>query len=59
MKIGFASLLTLIFITLKLTAVISWSWWWVISPIVFSLILIPIIAFGLAAFLVYMRELKE
>lgn len=31
--IGFTGLLTLIFITLKLTKVIGWSWWWVLSPI--------------------------
>lgn len=26
-------LLALIFITLKLTHFITWSWWWVLSPI--------------------------
>lgn len=31
--IGFAGLLTLAFIVLKLIGVISWSWWWVLSPI--------------------------
>lgn len=30
---GFISLLTLIFITLKLTGYIDWSWWAVLSPI--------------------------
>ncbi len=25
-------ILGLIFITLKLTGVIGWSWWWVLSP---------------------------
>jgi hypothetical protein len=29
----FLSILTLIFITLKLTGYIAWSWWWVLSPI--------------------------
>lgn len=29
----FPSILTLIFITLKLTGYITWSWWWVLSPI--------------------------
>ena len=32
MKIGFLGLLTLIFITLKLCEVISWSWLWVLAP---------------------------
>lgn len=30
--IGFAGLLGLIFITLKLTHYIDWSWWWVLAP---------------------------
>lgn len=29
---GFTSLLLLAFIILKLTHVINWSWWWVMSP---------------------------
>jgi len=29
----FLSILTLIFITLKLTGYIAWSWWWVLSPL--------------------------
>lgn len=31
--IGFAGLLTLIFIVLKLCKVISWKWVWVLSPL--------------------------
>lgn len=31
--IGFCGLLTLIFLTLKLIGIISWSWVWVLSPI--------------------------
>lgn len=31
--IGFAGLLTIAFIVLKLTGVISWSWLWVLSPL--------------------------
>lgn len=29
---SFLSVLTLIFITLKLTGHIAWSWWWVLAP---------------------------
>ena len=32
-NIGFLGILTLIFITLKLTGHIDWSWWWVLAPI--------------------------
>lgn len=31
--IGFTGLLTIVFITLKLAGVISWSWWLVLSPL--------------------------
>lgn len=31
--VGFAGLLTVAFIVLKLTDVIAWSWWWVLSPL--------------------------
>lgn len=31
--IGFLGLLALVFITLKLCNVITWSWWWVLSPL--------------------------
>jgi len=31
--IGFLDLLTILFIALKLTGYIVWSWWWVLSPL--------------------------
>ena len=33
MKVGFLGLLTIVFIVLKLTEVITWSWVWVLSPL--------------------------
>ena len=30
--IGFFGLLTIVFVTLKLTDYIDWSWWWVLAP---------------------------
>ena len=30
--IGFTGLLTIVFVTLKLTGRINWSWWWVLLP---------------------------
>lgn len=38
--IGFTGILTIVFITLKLLGYITWSWWWVLSPIWITLILI-------------------
>jgi hypothetical protein len=31
--IGFCGLLAIVFITMKLTGHIDWSWWWVLSPL--------------------------
>ncbi len=41
--IGFVGLLTIVFITLKLTSYIDWSWWWVLSPLWISAILVSLI----------------
>lgn len=30
---GLATLLTVLFVGLKLTGFITWSWWWVLSPV--------------------------
>lgn len=32
-SVGFIDLLTLVFIILKLTGTIDWSWWLVLSPV--------------------------
>ena len=54
--IGFSGALTVLFIGLKLTNVISWSWWWVLSPLwisaligiaILTIILIAAIVAGL------------
>ena len=39
MQIGFAGLLTILFIALKLTGHIAWSWWWVFSPLWIGLVI--------------------
>jgi hypothetical protein len=41
--IGFTGLLTILFIGLKLTGFINWSWWWVLSPIWISVLLALVI----------------
>lgn len=40
--VGFAGLLTVAFIVLKLTGVIAWSWWWVLSPLWISVALVGV-----------------
>jgi len=38
--IGFIGLLTIVFIVLKLTGVVAWSWTWVLAPIWIGALLI-------------------
>lgn len=41
--IGFVGVLTIVFIVLKLLGKITWSWWWVLSPIWISAIAVIIL----------------
>ena len=53
--IGFTGVLAIVFITLKLLGVITWSWWWVLSPfwipivLVLGILLVAGIVFGITA----------
>ena len=55
--VSFPMLLFITFLVLKLTNVISWSWWWVTSPLwitfgtVIVLLIFVVIILGLVAFL--------
>lgn len=44
--IGFTGLLTIVFIVLKLTGYITWSWFWVLSPMIFGIFLGIVIILG-------------
>ena len=47
---GLATLLTVLFVGLKLTGHIAWSWWWVLSPITISFgALLTILLFAVVA----------
>jgi len=46
---GFLETLTIVFIVLKLTEVIAWSWWMVFSPMLVGYAVILIGAFIIAA----------
>lgn len=46
--IGFCGLLTIVFIALKLTNYIDWSWWWVLSPLWIPFIIVCVIVFLIA-----------
>ena len=43
--IDFAGLLTVAFIVLKLMGIITWSWWWVLSPVWISLLFFLILVY--------------
>lgn len=43
--VGFIGLLTLLFIGLKLTHYIDWSWWWVLSPLWIAFLVLVILVF--------------
>lgn len=55
--ISFTGALTLIFITLKLTHVIDWSWAWVLAPLWIPLVLVAVIL--LVAFILYVVREDE
>jgi hypothetical protein len=44
--IGFFGLLTVLFVGLKLTGFIDWSWWWVFSPLWIAAIILIVIVGG-------------
>ena len=52
---GFVEALAILFIGLKLSGIITWSWLWVLAPIWIQLILavVGIIAFAIAASKIY------
>lgn len=51
---GLPGLLTVLFVGLKLTGQIDWSWWWVLSPlwIGFAIVAAIFVVFGLVALVV-------
>jgi hypothetical protein len=55
--VGFFGLLTLLFIALKLTGAITWSWFWVLSPLLFGFSLIGVIF--VIAFIVALVEVSR
>jgi len=56
--LGFFGLLTIVFIILKLTGYIDWSWWWVLAPfwIPWAIVLIVLGILGIGALIVLWAE---
>ena len=57
--IGFFGLLTILFIALKLTHYIDWSWWWVLAPSWMPLAIIIVIGLIWVAVQVVKHFLKN
>jgi hypothetical protein len=46
----FFPVLFLVFLVLKLTGVIAWSWWWVTAPLWIPLVIAILVTIGLVVF---------
>lgn len=55
--IGFLGLLFIVFLVLKLTNVIDWSWWWVTAPLWGGLV-IAIVICAITAIIVALSAIK-
>lgn len=63
--IGFLGALTILFIALKLTNYISWSWWWVLAPmwvpsaVVLGVLVILLVIAGVVAVIDHNKKSKS
>ena len=51
--LGLGSVLTIVFVVLKLVGVIDWSWWWVLSPLWISALLTLLVIVGVVIYFAY------
>mgnify|MGYP000932590926 FL=1 len=56
--IGFVGALTIAFVVLKLMKIIDWSWWWVLSPLWIST-LVVIVVFAVVLLVIWLQETKR
>lgn len=56
--VGFTGLLTVLFIALKLTHVIDWSWWWVLAPVWITTAIVCALLLGLGVVMLVARWLE-
>ncbi len=56
MQVGLSSLLLVLFVGLKLGAIIAWSWWWVLAPLWLPLVLAMVVAIIAVAVQVYVQS---
>jgi hypothetical protein len=54
--IGFCGVLTILFIALKLLNQITWSWWWVLSPIWIPLVIIFVVLLVIGSIMLFVAR---
>lgn len=60
--IGISGFLTIIFVIAKILGLVTWSWWWVLSPLWISALLgisILVVVFGVAALIAVIAALLD
>lgn len=57
--IGAGTLLAIVFTVLKLTHVIAWSWWWVLSPLWIPVALILVILLAVIVPVAFVRAVRR
>lgn len=57
-SIGFSGILFIVFLILKLTNVIDWSWWWVTAPLWISIAITIVIFIFIVIFqlIIHMKK---
>lgn len=58
-SIGFSGILFIVFLILKLTNVIAWSWWWVTAPLWITIALNILIIISIILFKFIIRRKKR
>lgn len=58
MRVGFGGILFIVFLVLKLTGTIAWSWWWVTSPLWIPLIVV-LVSFIMIGYMTNLNTKKE
>lgn len=54
----FISGLTLLFIHYKMTGVVDWPWWWVMSPLWILILIMLMVIFGYVQFLIKKEQIS-
>lgn len=54
--LGLSSVLTVVFVVLKLIGTIDWSWWWVLSPLWIDFCLVTLFSLGQGIYLAHQKK---